>query len=243
MSRRSLDHTLKLLKELDRAASVPEVVGIVRGQLAGFGVDAVIAALLPEAVALRSFDRRFLVMENVDEAWRRVYLGQHYAADDPIVRETLDRTTGFGWDDPDLRPVRERRAAQIMSEAAEIGLRQGYTVPLTTLEGAPGGMTFAGDRLEIDPAHRGMLTLLASYAFGQALLVRGHGPAGRGVLSPRERETLQWTAEGKTDWEIGELMGISQHGADFHLRSARVKLGCVTRTQAVAEGLRRGLIV
>ncbi len=88
-----------------------------------------------------------------------------------------------------------------------------------------------------------MLTLLASYVVGQTLLIDGGASGPRIGLTPRERESLQWAAEGKTDWEIGELMGISQHGADFHLRSARVKLGCVTRTQAVAEGLRRGLIV
>ncbi|MGH6842488.1 MAG: response regulator transcription factor, partial [Methylocella sp.] len=62
------------------------------------------------------------------------------------------------------------------------------------------------------------------------------------TLSPREREALQWAAEGKGDWEIGEVMNISEHGADKHLRSIRAKLGAINRTQAVAEGIRRGLI-
>jgi LuxR family quorum sensing-dependent transcriptional regulator len=37
-------------------------------------------------------------------------------------------------------------------------------------------------------------------------------------------------------------MGISEHGAEKHLRSARVKLGTSSRVQAVAEGIRLGLI-
>jgi LuxR family quorum sensing-dependent transcriptional regulator len=53
---------------------------------------------------------------------------------------------------------------------------------------------------------------------------------------------LQWAAEGKGDWEIGEVMNISEHGADKHMRSVRVKLGAINRTQAVAEAIRRGLI-
>jgi LuxR family transcriptional regulator, quorum-sensing system regulator BjaR1 len=61
-------------------------------------------------------------------------------------------------------------------------------------------------------------------------------------LSARESEALQWASEGKNDWEIGEIMNISEHGADKHMRSARSKLGAINRAQAVAEAIRRGLI-
>lgn len=69
-------------------------------------------------------------------------------------------------------------------------------------------------------------------------------PAGRAPvrLSPRERETLQWTAEGKTDVEIGIVMGITAAGVDYHLRSARAKLDTVNRAHTVAQALRAGLI-
>ena len=130
-----------------------------------------------------------------------------------------------------------------MGEAAEFGLRDGYTVPLITIEGRQGGVSFAGQRLELAPEHRGMLTLIASYAFGRALLVQDRLSGSDSYrFSPREVETLQWAAEGKTDWEIGELMGISERGVDSHLRALRGKLGAQNRAQAVAEGLRLKLI-
>jgi LuxR family transcriptional regulator, quorum-sensing system regulator BjaR1 len=37
-------------------------------------------------------------------------------------------------------------------------------------------------------------------------------------------------------------MGISQHGVDKHMRAARLKLRTTSRTHAVAEAIRRGLI-
>jgi LuxR family quorum sensing-dependent transcriptional regulator len=49
-------------------------------------------------------------------------------------------------------------------------------------------------------------------------------------------------AEGKNDRETGEVMNISEHGADKHLRSIRATLAAIKRTPAVAEGVRRGLI-
>lgn len=67
-------------------------------------------------------------------------------------------------------------------------------------------------------------------------------PAERPTLSRRERECLQWTAAGKTTWEISAILRISQNTIDGYIASATRKLGAVNRTQAVAVALRRRLI-
>ncbi len=71
-------------------------------------------------------------------------------------------------------------------------------------------------------------------------------PAGRSgerpLLSPRERECLQWTAAGKTTWEIAAILEISPNTIDGYVAAATRKLGAVNRTHAVAEALRRSLI-
>lgn len=243
MSRKSLDLTLEILKSLDRAHSREDILRALMPRLNGFGIEYIISAMIPQKRLPARTQKNFVILENTSEEWRKLYFSKGYMYQDPIVQATLRSTTGFSWDEVGSAEPLDAGARQLMGEAREFGLGDGFTVPLATLEEERGGLTFSGPRLEISPAQRGVLTLLASYVVGQTLLIDG-GPPGRRIgLTPRERESLQWAAEGKTDWEIGELMGISQHGADFHLRSARVKLGCVTRTQAVAEGLRRGLIV
>jgi len=55
------------------------------------------------------------------------------------------------------------------------------------------------------------------------------------ALAPRERETLTWAARGKTFTEIGEILGLSRRTVEFHLDSARRKLGVPTRTQALVK--------
>lgn len=62
-------------------------------------------------------------------------------------------------------------------------------------------------------------------------------------LSRREREVLQWAAEGKTDWEIGMILGLSEHTADKFIRLACRKLYAANRTHAVAQAIRLGLII
>jgi len=62
-------------------------------------------------------------------------------------------------------------------------------------------------------------------------------------LTRREVECLGWAAQGKSEWEISQILGISEHTAEKHLINARVKLGAVNRVHAVATAIRRGLIL
>ena len=64
----------------------------------------------------------------------------------------------------------------------------------------------------------------------------------RPKLTPRELEALRWTMEGKTAWEVGAILGISERTAVLHVNNAMHKLGCVNKHQAVLKALRLGLI-
>jgi LuxR family quorum sensing-dependent transcriptional regulator len=54
-------------------------------------------------------------------------------------------------------------------------------------------------------------------------------------LTDRERDSLAWVAEGKSDWEIAVILGLAESTVRFHVDNARRKLGAVNRTQAVAR--------
>lgn len=54
-------------------------------------------------------------------------------------------------------------------------------------------------------------------------------------LTAREREVLTWVAEGKSDWEVATILGISETTVRFHLDNARKKLKAVNRVQAAAR--------
>jgi LuxR family quorum sensing-dependent transcriptional regulator len=129
-----------------------------------------------------------------------------------------------------------------MDEAGEFRLKQGFTIPMMILEGDIAGFSLAGERLDISPEERGMLTLMATYALARSIVLRQSEPKPSATLTPRELEALQWAAEGWSERDIGERMGISEHGVDKHMRAARLKLGTKSRIHAVAEVTRLGLI-
>lgn len=65
---------------------------------------------------------------------------------------------------------------------------------------------------------------------------------GRGELTERERQVVQLMSEGLSNKLIADRLGISDHTAKFHVNGVMMKLGASTRTEAVVEAMRRGLI-
>lgn len=62
-------------------------------------------------------------------------------------------------------------------------------------------------------------------------------------LTKREKEVLQMLAAGLGNKEIAAKLNISDHTAKFHVGSILGKLGVSTRAEAVAMGIRRGLVL
>lgn len=63
------------------------------------------------------------------------------------------------------------------------------------------------------------------------------------ALTPREREVLEMLAEGLSNKEIAWRMKISEHTVKFHVASIFGKLNVSTRTEAVMQGIRQGVIM
>ena len=67
--------------------------------------------------------------------------------------------------------------------------------------------------------------------------------APRPLLTPRELEILRALGEGMTNKAVARQLGISAHTVKFHLEAVFAKLGVASRAEAVAHGLRRGLLL
>jgi len=242
--RNSLNNTLSFIRDLDRARNLDDVASQVMRHVAPFGIDFVAATTIPnEDEKSRAQFQRVLV-NRWPEEWMKRYLSRRYAFRDPaFVRVRNDPTTPFFWDQLRRELNDDLDAERILDESSEFGLREGFTVALTTLDGQLVVWSFGGRQIDPRLDTSPMLTLIASYTTARAIILKQDPRFNEPIiLTPREREALQWAAEGKNDWEIGAVMNISEHGADKHLRTARTKLGAINRTQAVAEAIRRGLI-
>lgn len=98
----------------------------------------------------------------------------------------------------------------------------------------------------------GVVAAVARVACGTVVMSPGLAPApapepapavdDREALSSREEEILQLLADGSAPGEVAKALFISPNTVRNHLASIYAKLGAHDRTQAVVEGLRRGVI-
>ncbi len=62
------------------------------------------------------------------------------------------------------------------------------------------------------------------------------------LLTPRESEILAALGEGMSNKEMARALGISAHTVKFHLETIFRKMDATSRAEAVAKGLRQGII-
>jgi two-component system, NarL family, response regulator LiaR len=97
----------------------------------------------------------------------------------------------------------------------------------------------------IRAAHAGRATLAPEATQALIEAARQGEPALEEVpsrLTPRERDVLALMARGLSNGQIARELVISPQTAKFHVSNILAKLGCGSRTEAVAIALGRGLV-
>lgn len=61
-------------------------------------------------------------------------------------------------------------------------------------------------------------------------------------LTDRELTCLRWAAVGKTSWEMGVILGLTERTINFHIHNACRKLNVHGRQAAITSIFRMGLL-
>ena len=113
-------------------------------------------------------------------------------------------------------------------------------IPVFDRLGARGVVGFSGV-VRGDEDNLLRLGYLAGFVFDKLQEIRASTTVSNNVLSNREIECLNWTAQGKTSFEIGVILNISLNTVNQYLSSASRKLNCVNKTHAVVKCLQNGI--
>lgn len=62
------------------------------------------------------------------------------------------------------------------------------------------------------------------------------------ALTAREESCLYWAAHGKTSWEIGVILGITERTVNFHIANTCAKFNVYTRQAAIVIALQTGAL-
>lgn len=180
------------------------------------------------------------IIASYPPAWVAHYVKRRYHRLDPVIAMARLRPQPFIWDDCVGVRARSGRTADFFAEAAQFGIRCGFTFPLHSRTGGFAAVTFATDLAPAEfhqiLAHHGHVLELLSVLLHHYVQQRLGGPLEFGGvrLTPRELECLEWAARGKSTGDTAVILGVAQSTIVFHLENAKAKLGVRTICQAVA---------
>lgn len=105
--------------------------------------------------------------------------------------------------------------------------------------------------LELDAGEEQVAAAVTGAFHGLVVLPAGavDSPESRGLLeralplTPREMEILSLLAAGDSNKTIATRLSLSVHTVKFHISSILSKLGASSRTEAVALGLKLGIVL
>ena len=166
---------------------------------------------------------------------------------DPCLKRLLRTTRPFTYD---LDFYIQSSAADLWEKQAPFGYKNGIVSVIHM--GGGRHMTLGFDRPEPLPiCPEELIWVLADLQLATVFLqdkafalfsVDGSPLPPPANLSKRQREVLQWASAGKTAWETGQILSISESAVNKIIARAAKTLHCNSKAQAIARAFQQGVL-
>lgn len=192
---------------------------------------------------------KYIIISSYPAQWRERYTQQDYMKIDPAVRYCEQHCLPYNWQQIQVQADADTKVRNFMQEARDFGLHSGVSFPLHSAFGESAMLNLASQK----SMQQSQLNVTHALPFAQLFAAHLHEairkvfsqealPLSKIQLTHRERECLCWAAEGKTAWETGQILSISERTVVYHVQNAASKLKVVNRQQAVARAISQGLL-
>ena len=179
------------------------------------------------------------------QLWLFQYWKNRYGEVDPVLHALVRSQRTQVWSHV-YANVKTEKEKEFVQTAATYGLADGVTVgSLDPCCGVATFFAFAGGEATEHARYVKFLDYLGQHLHLALLRSASKLPLSADkcvtTLSPREVTILNWIKDGKTNWEIGQIVGVTERTVRFHIESIFGKLDVSSRTQAVAVAVQHGL--
>ncbi|RWB70411.1 MAG: LuxR family transcriptional regulator [Mesorhizobium sp.] len=230
---------LAVISRIDIARTANAILEEFRSALARYGFRNFLITGLP--VPHNADWQREILGDGWPVDWYNRYVSEDHFLHDPCVAQCRHSPQPFLW--RELPAARlSKRSRLVMDEAAEFGMKDGICVPIHVPLAGPSVVTVASDRIEVPPSTLPFIEMLCVHTFRS---LAGLGTPGDGggdeptPLTARERELLEWSAQGKSTDDIACILGVTRNTVESHQRNIRGKLDAINVSHAIVKALRR----
>ncbi len=180
------------------------------------------------------------LLNNYPNPWQEQYSRAGYLFTDPTVIHGRRSQNPLVWNKHVFTSNLE-----LWRDAQDHGIREGWAQSclddnkcgsLITLSRSSDSVT--AKELQAKESYMRWLVQVAHISLSRIIRVENAPPSTH--LTPREREILQWTADGKAAQDIADILILSKSAVDFHLTNSMKKLNSPNKTAAVVQAFMLG---
>lgn len=197
-------------------------------------------------VDFRHPPEKIIRLDNYPSEWTETFITNGLYKNDPVLLASLRSAVGFVWAEvPTMINMTDGQRV-ILERAAKYGLGEGFTVPAHIPGEISGSCSFATKSGVLVPSKNLLLAqVIGSFAFQAARRLNGKDTFRQQQplrLTPRQRDCLLWAIRGKTDWEIGHILGLKEETVSEYLDTARERYGVTKRLPLAIHAIFDGQI-
>ena len=188
-------------------------------------------------------DKYELALDPTLHAWPAEFFKEYEARgwgdSDPHLERATTADRPFCWSIHDKHPDKMKQS--YIDYLVSTPLRGGVVMPLPRL---PGRLSSVSVESCVDTAFSEAtilgIAMIAHAAVSKAEMlgmcseVSADASIARSMLNEKQTEILKWAAAGKSNLDIGTIMGLTRRNVEYHMSVIFRKLHVATRAQAVA---------
>ena len=179
------------------------------------------------------------------EDWIEFYGREGYFEDDVLFDLALTNQRPISWDLVQSSLDLTKRQQEIFDAGADAGHRFGITIPFHGPAGRVATLSISTSGTQSDVPKDPVQAFAISaqfHAVFDAIASSSDIVPPPPRLSAREYECLSWAAQGKSNRDIAQIIGVSEPTVQFHMSNVMKKLKVSSRVSAVFEASRMGLL-
>ena len=240
-SPQELDELIGAIDAIEVAKDKHALLDVTSSFLKRYGVKHVTMGLIMNP-ALVADDVTQLGVSNFPDDFFDLWVQDNLIMHDPILTYAVRSKSAFEWSDAYMHATRYGR--QVMDAGADVGLLEGLVVPVFAPDQPTGMVSLALEERLTDPTVKATLEVPIIHAFNCLLdFIEPDLMPEKVELTLREIDVLHYVAAGKTNWEVGKVLGISENTVKKILQKVLAKYHTSSRTHAVTLAIRQGAIL
>ncbi len=238
------DDVQQFVREANRISDFESLRILLDGTTRDFGFD--YYALVHHASIFQGKDD-IIRLHDFPQAWAEIIKSKGYFLDDPVHIACQKSAVPFTWTDVPKIIQLTNRQREMLSAAKAAGLGGGFTVPIHIPGEYTASCTFS-TRLGRDVPNESFPAAhyVGSFAFEAARRVMQRMAAKKDPrlqllpqpkLTRRQLDCVVLAGRGKSDRDVGQILGISDQTVHQHMEDAKRKYDVATRMQLVVRAL------